>query len=57
MDPNKNDIDQNDSPRRDPNDAEEFVPGPQDPASEADDSGAEIDDDEDEAMDDGENEA
>ena len=43
MDPKKNDIEQ-DAPRRDSDDTEEFVPGPQDPASEADDSSEAIDD-------------
>lgn len=38
MDPNNTDIEQDDSPRKDRDDAEEFVPGPQDPVSEADDS-------------------
>ena len=44
MDPKRNDIEQDDSPRRDSDDAEEFVPGPQEPASEADDSNEAIDD-------------
>jgi hypothetical protein len=58
MDPKQNDIEQNDSPRRDPDDAEEFVPGPQDPASEADDSDEAIDDldDDDQGIDDDANE-
>jgi len=44
MDPDTNDIEQDDSPRKDQDDAEEFVPGPQDPVSEADDSDEAIDD-------------
>ncbi len=48
MDPNTID-DQNDAPRKDPNENEEFVPGPLDEPSEANDSDSDelIDDPED----------
>ena len=48
MNPNKSDIEPNESPRRNENE-EEFVPGPLDPQSEADDS-AEVFEDVDEDM-------
>ena len=52
MDPEQID-DQNDAPRKDRNDDEEFIPGPLDEPSEANDSDEEIDepeDDEDQDM-------
>lgn len=47
MDPERID-DQNDAPRKDRNDDEEFIPGPLDEPSEADDSDEEIDEPDDE---------
>jgi hypothetical protein len=46
MDPEQID-DQNDAPRKDRNEDEEFIPGPLDEPSEADDSDQEIDEPED----------
>jgi hypothetical protein len=46
MDPEQID-DQNDAPRKDRNDDEEFIPGPLDEPSEANDSDEEIDEPED----------
>lgn len=50
MDPNQID-DQNDAPRKDRNENEEFVPGPLDDPSEADDANEPIEDLEDEDKD------